>query len=176
MEKNILKCENKRIKEFIENSETSSEITKKTIFSALKITKSQYCYISCFNKESNRTTILAASQNQIENQNAEFLTFTFNGFISLWKWIIKNLVEMKKKRNNDTINQHNKTTILTQQKPVPVDRFLTLPVVFKDKLYGQIAIASLNKHYDNEDILILQKIASQLSLELYVIDISRKGI
>ena len=69
---------------------------------------------------------------------------------------------MKKKTDTQQIK-----TILNQKQPIPVDRFLTLPVVFKKTLYGQIAIASLNKYYTDEDIIKLQKIASQLSLELY---------
>lgn len=176
MEKNKLIDENMKIEKNTDNREALTEIMKRTIFSALKITNSQYCYISFYNRENNQTAIIAASQNHLNNRSKDFLTFSLNGQISLWKWIIENLIETKNRRKNEEAIKVNRASTLTHQIPVPVDKFLTLPVTFKDKLYGQIAIASFNKHYSNEDILVLQKIASQLSLEIFVIDSSRNGV
>ncbi len=143
-------------------NESFTTIIKKIIISTMKITESQYCYISCFDEKSHQTFIYASSRNQIRDEDSVFLRSIFNGYKSLWKWIIENLTKVKKKTDTQQIK-----TILNQKQPIPVDRFLTLPVVFKKTLYGQIAIASLNKYYTDEDIIKLQKIASQLSLELY---------
>ena len=88
-------------------------------------------------------------------------TIVFDNWLGLWGWVLKN--------RSPLMTNHPTEDPRSEGLPdghVSIERFLSVPALIDDKLVGQIALANSQRDYSDEDLKILQRLASLFALSV----------
>lgn len=88
----------------------------------------------------------------------------FKEFRGLWGWVLENKESLC---TNMPKEDHRFSG--TPQGHIPIERFLSVPALFEEKLVGQISLANPEKDYTEQDVALAGRLAT-----LYAIGIRRK--
>ena len=78
----------------------------------------------------------------------------FRRFGGLWGWVLKN---RKPLMTNDPAADDRAGGVPDGH--IPIERFLSVPALFKDRLVGQIALANASRDYGQEDLAFVTRLA-----------------
>ncbi|MFH1243928.1 MAG: ATP-binding protein, partial [Pseudomonadota bacterium] len=88
----------------------------------------------------------------------------FREFRGLWGWVLNNKEPLFTNRSREDQRSSG-----TPQGHIPIERFLSVPALFEEKLVGQIALANPDGDYTEQDVVLAGRLAA-----LYAIGIRRK--
>ncbi|NPD44779.1 PAS domain S-box protein [Lentimicrobium sp. S6] len=156
----------KLAKEII-NSDLSIEVIAKLTYDyALSLTKSKYGFVSSIDPETGDNIAHTLSEMMKHMCNVENSSIIFpkraEGYPSLWGHAL----------NTQKAFYSNKPSIHPKSQGIPkghipLENFLSVPVMIKNKLVGQIALANKEEGYSNEDIKVIKEIGYLYGLAIY---------
>ena len=76
-------------------------------------------------------------------------------FGGLWGWVLKNKLPLL---TNDVAGDPRSTGVPTGH--IPIRRFLAVPCVLGDEAVGEIAVANADRHYADDDLDLLKRLAA----------------
>mgnify|MGYP005849371671 CR=1 FL=1 len=179
---NILHTENNRIllineacldilRRLLDSSSTIDEIAEVFLDKSKKLTGSKYGYINTIDPETGIATSRTISKMMGKdcNTSGKDKRITFpprkdSKYPSLWGFALN---EKKSFYTNNPKNHFSSKGI--PKGHVPIENFLSVPVIYENILIGQVALANSKTGYSNTDIEIIEKLK-----DLYIIAIKIK--
>lgn len=129
---------------------------------AIRLTDSEMGYVGFIDP---KTGFLVSSNQSLEVWDKCQMpdkTLVFSEFRGLWGWVLKN--------KKPIITNHPEQDERSSGVPdghIPIRRFLSVPAIISGTLVGQIAVANAKRDYGEEDLSILEKLATLYGAAVY---------
>ena len=142
------------------------KITKSVLICAQKLTKSEHGFVSVIDQKTKENivyTFTEMNQCKIEDKSIAFPPGPDGKYNALWGYTLNTL---KPFYTNDPKN--HPFSVGLPHGHIPLECFLSVPVIFDQRLVGQIAIANATKDYEDSHLTAINRLA-----ELYAISLHR---
>ena len=162
------------VKREAEVSETLAELGKKLISSnsaediaymvlekAKQLTTSRFGYVGQVDGSTGHLVTSTMTRDVWKQCQVPEKTIVFETYHGLWGWVLTN---RKPLLTNDPAGDPRSEGL--PEGHVKIERFLSVPALIEDRLVGQIAVANPERDYGDEDLEILQRLASLYALSV----------
>ena len=130
---------------------------------ALRLTSSRLGFVGYLDQQSGFLIAPIMTPTIWDQCRVEGKEKVFKHFQGLWGWVLKNCKPIL--TNNPSQDPRAGGV---PEGHIPIERFLSVPAVFGDRLVGQIALANPDRDYDENDRELMERLAS-----LYAVAIQR---
>ncbi len=129
----------------------------------MKLTESPYGYVGYIDPKTGYLVCPTLTREVWNECRVTQKSYIFDKFAGLWGWVLK-------KRKPIVCNDPALDPRSSGAPPghIPINRFISVPVVSGEELVGQIAFANSRRDYDDQDLALLQHVA-----DIYAISIER---
>lgn len=93
--------------------------------------------------------------------NIEDKNFIFKNFTGLWGWVLNNREPLLTNTPADDPRSSG-----TPAGHLPIHRFLSAPALISETLVGQVAVANSDRDYTEEDLLIIERLATLYAIAI----------
>ena len=128
---------------------------------AKRLTGSPYGYTGYIDRDTNYFVCPAITKDMGDKCQIADKAVVFKEFCGLWGWVLKN----KKSLITNCLREDYRSSGAPEGH-LPVDRFISVPVMMGDRLAGQISLANSPKDYGEKDLKMLESMASIYALSL----------
>lgn len=140
------------------------EISLIVLRHAEKLTNSKFGFVGYIDPITNYLVSPTLTREIWEKCRIKDKNYVFKEFKGLWGWVLLNKQPLL---TNNPSSDPRSTGI--PEGHIKIENFLSVPALIKDELVGQISLANSSRDYTENDIIVLQQLAS-----LYAIAINRK--
>ena len=139
-----------------------SDMPSLVVNHAIRLTDSEMGYVGFIDP---KTGFLVSSNQCLEvweKCRMSDKTLVFSEFRGLWGWVLKN-----KKPIIANNPQQDERSSGVPEGHIPLRRFLSVPAIISGTLVGQIAVANAQRDYSEEDLSILERLATLYGAAVY---------
>lgn len=133
----------------------------KILGSALSLTQSKFGFVGYVDPRTGYFIAPTLTRNIWDQCEVENKNIVFKDFKGLWGYVLR---EKKSIYSND-LSKHPYSGG-TPEGHVPISNFASVPVLYRDELVGNIAVANSVKKYTEQDIASLERLATLYALIL----------
>jgi len=127
-----------------------------------KLTNSAFGYVGTFSETTKIFNLVAYTPNAVMEPLTISDNMVFEEPKGLYGWVLLN-----KKSIISNNPQADERSIGVPEGHFQLKNFLSAPVLYKDEMLGAIAFANKMKDYSEKDLIILERLATVLSLAIY---------
>ncbi len=140
------------------------EISSLVLEHAQALTNSKFGYVGYIDRQTGSLVCPTMTRDIWDSCNVPDKDFVFEEFGGLWGWVLEN-------RRSLLTNAPAEDPRSSKIPPghLPIERFLSAPALIGETLVGQVALANSDRDYDEEDLALVERLAS-----LYALAIQRK--
>ena len=140
------------------------KISEIVLHHAKDLTGSKYGYVGYIQPETGYLVSPTLSRDMWNECNVPDKDIVFKEYKGMWGWVLYN-------RQSILVNRPEKEPRSTgvPDGHIPIERFISVPALFKNELVGQIALANSGRDYGSEDMESLQRLAA-----IYAVAVNRK--
>ena len=142
-------------------AESIDVIAELVLFHGKQLTGSRHGFVGHIDKDTGHLVSTTLSHDIWNECRVTDKTYVFEHFKGLWGWVLDNRQPMM---TNAPAADPRSTGI--PRGHMPVERFISVPVMLDDRLMGQIALANAERGYTEKDVLTLGRLADIYSLAL----------
>lgn len=148
-----------------------SRISEMVLEHGKRLTSSEFGYIGTYSEETKQFKLEAHSSNAMtESLLGKGSSLILHDPQGMHGWVLRNKESVL--INNPSEDERSLGTPAGHFK---IENFVSAPVLYKDQIFGSIALANSKNGYTKKDLLIVERLASSLALASYRIE-AEEGI
>jgi PAS domain S-box-containing protein len=143
------------------STNSDEDIALLVLEKAKQLTTSRYGYVGRIEGSTRHLVSSTMTRDVWEQCQVPDKTVVFKTYHGLWGWVLNNRQPLM---TNDPAGDPRSEGL--PEGHVKIERFLSVPALIEDKLVGQIALANPDRDYEDEDLEVLQRLASLYALSV----------
>lgn len=146
------------------SSASIEEISDLVLKYAKRLTESEFGFVGYIDPDTGFIVLTTMTRDIWDQCQVQDKSVIFEKFGGLWGWVLDNKESLV--TNNP---EEDSRSTGTPEGHIKIQRFLSAPALIGEKLVGQVALANSKREYNEQDVLLVERLA-----DIYAIALKRK--